>query len=62
MKENKYRPYKLQIKQLFLITDRQKRIDFSYDIFGKIQQNPNFIKNIVFSDEATFSMKDMFNR
>lgn len=62
LKENKFRPDKLQIKQQLLLTDRPKRIDFCYQMLGQIHNNPNFVRNIVFTDEATLFMNGSFNR
>jgi len=62
LKENRVRPYKLQVLQRLFAADRPKRIDFCYYMLGRLQNKPDFLHHIVFSDEATLFMNDVYNR
>lgn len=54
--------YKIQIRQQIKPTDRPKRTDFAALMLNEIDDNPNFIKQVLFSDEATFHTNGVVNR
>jgi len=62
LKENKARPYKLQVHQELKHADPPLRMAFANTILPLIQANPNFVRNICFTDEATLFLNDEFNR
>jgi len=54
-------PYRRQQVQELLPRDYPARLIFSQTIIGKIAMNPNFLKNILFTDEAVFTKDGIFN-
>lgn len=39
----------------------QPRLNFSYCLFGKLAKNPSFSKNILFTDEESFTKRGIVN-
>jgi hypothetical protein len=46
--------YKVQIVQAVEPNDRPQRQQFAIEMLDHIDQNPNYVSNVMFSDEATF--------
>lgn len=62
LKAEKYHPYHLVLHQALLATDYQHRIKFCTWMRQTIEENNNFLFNILFSDEATFTNCGQVNR
>ncbi|XP_022165622.1 uncharacterized protein LOC111030441 [Myzus persicae] len=60
--QNHMRPYHRQRVQKLLPHDYPARLIFSQTIISKIAMNPNFLKNILFTDEAVFTKDGIFNQ
>lgn len=54
--------YKIQIHQQIKPTDRPKRTEFASFLLNVIDDNPNFLQRVLFSDEATFHINGCVNR
>lgn len=61
-KRLKLRAYKIQLLHEIKITDKVKRVDFAVFILDSIEENENFLENVMFSDEATFHVSGSVNR
>lgn len=61
LKKEKLRPYHFTPVQNLLPRDLPQRVEFSQFIRGKQSEHFNFIKNITFTDEATFTRRGVFN-
>lgn len=55
LKKNRFRPYKPKIVQVLQDRDYDMRFDFCAWYQGKLEDDPGFSKNVLFSDEATFT-------
>jgi hypothetical protein len=55
-------PYHRQRVQELLPHNYPVRLIYSHTIFDKIIINPNFLKNILFTDEAVFTKDGIFNQ
>lgn len=62
LKKHKYVPFKCRPVQHLLVGDYQRRLNFCHWYLAACQENRNFFKKILWSDEANFSNKGMFNR
>lgn len=62
LKKEKYHPYKVQLIHELNEDDPDRRLQFCEQLMALCDGNPNFLKNIVFSDEATFSLKGTVHR
>lgn len=60
--KEKFHPYKVKLVQELSEDDFDRRVQFCEEIMGICDNNPDFVKNIVFSDEATFSLNGAVNR
>lgn len=58
----KFHPYKIQLHQELNEDDPDRRLEFCKIMMGRIDQNPNFLSQIVFSDESTFQLNGEVNR
>ena len=54
--------YKVQILQALQPNDFKLRHEFAIEMLDRIEQNPNYLANVVFSDEATFHTCGKVNR
>ena len=54
-------PYRIQIKQTPTQNDMAKRVQISQWFESKTEENPNFLQNVWFSDEAHFSLSGHVN-
>jgi len=55
-------PYKIQLKQALNVGDRQSRVQICHWFVEQIGQNPEWINNVWFSDEAHFYLNGVVNR
>lgn len=62
LKREKFHPYKIHLLQELCEDDFDRRIEFCEVIMDRLNQNPNFVKNILFSDESTFCLNGHVNR
>ncbi len=62
LKSLKFHPYRITLSFDLRATDYQPRLNFCNWILCKVRENENFIKNIIFSDEATFCIDGSVNR
>lgn len=58
----KLHPYKPTLLQELSEDDYDRRVEFCEFMMERINNNPNFLNNIVFSDEATFCLNGNVNR
>ncbi|EFN82646.1 hypothetical protein EAI_11103, partial [Harpegnathos saltator] len=56
LKMNKFHPYKIHLVQELNEDDFDRRIEFCDLMMEKIAKDPNYLSNVVFSDEATFQL------
>lgn len=54
--------YKIQLRHEIKTADRPKRTAFASFMLNEIDDNPNFLKRVLFSDEATFHTSGVVNR
>lgn len=59
LKKHKYFPYKMHILQELHASDKDRRLEFCEFI---LSQSPNFVQNVIFSDEAIFHLSGHVNR
>jgi len=59
--QNNMYPYQQRVQEL-LPRDYPARLIFSQTIIDRITINPNFVKNILFNDEAVFTKDGIFNQ
>jgi hypothetical protein len=62
LKEAKFHPYVLQVHQCLSEKDKQKRVVHAQAQLILMAENPNFLSNLLFSDEAHFYQHGMVNR
>lgn len=55
LKQNKIKPFKPKILHTLEPGDEERRLEFCYWLQGEYLNNGNFIKEIMFTDEATFT-------
>ena len=58
----KYHPYHIELHQELHDEDFQRRVTYCQWLRGQIEVNQNFLKSIMFSDEATFRSNGAVNR
>lgn len=56
LKSNKYHPYKLQFVHTLKERDYDRRFEFCSLIQGKLEQYQFLLRNVISSDEATFTL------
>lgn len=61
-KKLKLHGYKIQLLHEIKPTDRPRRTDFAVEILQRIDNDPNFLQNVLFTDEATFHVNGSVNR
>jgi hypothetical protein len=54
--------YKVQIVQALEPNDRPQGQQFAIEMLGRVDQNPNYLSNVMFSDEGTFHTCGKVNR
>lgn len=62
LKREKFHPYKVQLVQELVADDFDRRLQFCEIMRNAFGQNPDFVNNILFSDEATFMLNGYVNR
>ncbi|EFN82459.1 hypothetical protein EAI_16788, partial [Harpegnathos saltator] len=62
LKRNKFRPYKIRLIHELNEDDFDRRVHFCETMIAQIDAEPDFLSNIVFSDEATFQLNGVVNR
>lgn len=62
LRKEKFHPFKIHLTQELTEDDFDRRIEFSETMRGIWEQNPNFVNQILFSDEATFTLHGHVNR
>jgi len=62
LKVNKFHPYKIKLVQELNDDDPDRRVEFCETMMEMISQNPRFLENTVFSDEASFELNGNVNR
>lgn len=61
-KKNKYKPYKIQLVQTLYKGDQERRLRFCRWFLSRYRRNTQFLNRILWTDEANFSNRGMFNR
>lgn len=62
LKENKYHDFKFHSVQALFENDYLPRITFCENFITKIQEDADFLKRVIWTDEAKFSEEGIFNR
>lgn len=62
LKNAKYHPYKINLVQELVADDFDRRVEFCEIMMQEIDEHPDLINKIVFSDEATFVLDGTINR
>lgn len=62
LKQNHYKPYKLLPVQKLTEDQQRKRLDFCQQMLQRLDENPNLFKQILWTDESSFSTAGVFNR
>ena len=55
-------PYKIQVVQALYEEDKPNRVEFARDELQRIEQDPNHLVLLAFSDEAHFHLDEGVNR
>lgn len=61
LKKNKMHNYKFTRVQALLPDDLQQRTNFCEMLLVKIQEDPNFLQKVIWTDEAKFTREGIFN-
>lgn len=62
LRREKYHPYKIRRVQELYEDDFDRRLEFCETIMDICNRDNNFVRNVVFSDEATFCLNGTVNR
>ncbi|XP_046145706.1 uncharacterized protein LOC123989034 [Osmia bicornis bicornis] len=62
IREEGLRPYRIQKVQALRESDYQQRTNFCQWMLRKVENNEDFFKNIIFTDESSFSNTNIKNR
>lgn len=62
LKRNGFHPYKVTLLQELSEDDADRRMQFCQEMMDRIEEQPDLIDKILFSDEATFHMNGVVNR
>ena len=62
LKDEKFKPYKIHITQTLRQGDEVRRFEFCQWLMNQIERTDDFLKNIVWTDECTFTNLGLFNR
>lgn len=62
LSKEKFHPYKPQLIHELNEDDPDRRLQFCEEFQLRCDENPNFLNNIIFSDEATFCLNGTVNR
>lgn len=58
----RYHPYRITLTQALSLQDRQNRINFCNWALERLNEEPDFFRYVLFSDEATFQSTGSLNR
>lgn len=61
LSKHKMHAYKLNVLQALHPGDEARRIQFCEELLVKIQNKPNFLKNIIWTDESKFTREGIIN-
>lgn len=61
-RKEKYHPYKVQLIHELNKDDPDRRLQFCEELMLRCDEDPNFLNNIIFSDEATFCLNGTVHR
>lgn len=61
-KKLRLRAYKVQITQELQVNDLPRRYAFALEMLSKMEDDDNFLKKIIFTDESTFHVSGVVNR
>lgn len=61
-KRLQFQPYKVQLLQALHGDDKPRRFNFTVEMLERIDANADFLRNIIFTDEATFHVSGVVNR
>lgn len=61
LNKNKFPPFKVSLLHEINEDNFERRSEFCYDMMARIDKNPNYHFDIVFSDEAKFKLKGTLN-
>lgn len=61
LKRHKFHPYKMKILHELTEDDPDRRLEFCEIMSERITRNPNYLRNICFSDESTFYLNGRVN-
>lgn len=62
LKQHNFKSFKIQGHQELLPADTEARVNFCEQVFNKVDNNANFIRNICFTDESTFTLHKQPNK
>lgn len=62
LKTNNYKPYRIHVSQFLRPGDNVRRLEYCNWLIEKINENNDFLNNVVWTDECNFSSCGMFNR
>lgn len=62
LKKYGYHPYKITPTQKLTERHKEERVEFCQTMINRLHQDNDFLKNILWTDEATFSTSGIFNR
>lgn len=62
LKRGKFHPFKIHLVHELLEDDFDRRVEFCDTVMEKCHVNPNFVRSVLFSDEATFVLNGNVNR
>lgn len=62
LKTNKFHPFKVTLVHELNEDDFDRRIEFCEDMMERIDNDPNILRNLIFTDEATFQITGTLNR
>jgi hypothetical protein len=62
LQDHGFRPYKMQTVQQLSVEDREDRMTFARDELERIEDDPDHLPNLFFSDEAHFHLHGGVNR
>lgn len=60
--QNRFKPYKIHVSHTLLPGDNLRRLEYCNWLLGRIENDENFLNNIIWTDESKFTNSGMFNR
>lgn len=62
LKQNHFQPYKYHVSNTLYPNDNQRRLEYCRWLLGETDNDANFPKSILFTDESRFTNNGVFNR